>query len=189
MRAENMKLKLFGTAWSTHRSQNQVIYQGSFIWSLERAPLKKKTPGSQPEPCSTSESSPARSTRIILISQQRSLRLSTLYHQWPDQLPSLAPKESEVDPLTALTNKIKRAEVDFYRVFGLFSMLWVPTLLATSTWPRTWLLSFKIQALVDNLTKRRKTKGESRTKLLNFKLIFLRLIHKASVFLLSCSLG
>ena len=46
MKVESIKWRQFGTARSMQKSQNQVIYQVSTIWSHEKGIQKKKIPGS-----------------------------------------------------------------------------------------------------------------------------------------------
>ena len=113
MIVESTKWRQFGTARSMQGSQNQVIYQVSTIWSHEKDIQRKKIPGSQLQRFSTSESSSARSTRIILTSQPQLLLLSTSHHRWLDQQlsPRSLPNESEDDQPTAPTNELKRTEL------------------------------------------------------------------------------
>ena len=115
--ARSTKWRQFETARSMRESQNQVIYQVSTIWSHKKDIQKKRIPGSQLQRSSTSESSSARSTRIILTSQPRLLLLSTPHHRRLDrQLDRQSSRrslsnESEDDQPTALTNELKRTEL------------------------------------------------------------------------------
>ena len=105
----SMKWRQFGTARSMQGSQSQAIYQVSTIWSHGKDIRRKKIPGNQPQRSNTSESSSARSTRIILTSRLRLLRLLTLHHQWLDQQssPQSLPNKTMDDQPTALTNELK----------------------------------------------------------------------------------
>ena len=87
-KTENIKWKQFGTARSMQKSQNQVTYQASTIWCLEKGIQKKKIPGSQPQRSSTLENLSTHSTKTILTSQQQLFFLLTLHHRWLDQQPS-----------------------------------------------------------------------------------------------------
>ena len=115
--AGNTKCRQFRTARSMQESQNQVIYQVSTIWSHGKDIQKKRIPGSQLQRSSTSESSSARSTRIILTSQPRLLLLSTPHHRRLDrQLDRQSSRrslsnESEDDQPTTLTNELKRTDL------------------------------------------------------------------------------
>ena len=111
--AGNTKWRQFGTARSMQESQNQVIYQVSTIWSPGKDIQKKRIPGSQFQRSSTSESSSARSTKIILTSQPRLLLLSTPHHQRLNRQSSQRSllNKSEDDQPIALTNELKRTEL------------------------------------------------------------------------------
>ena len=113
MKAESTKWRQFGTVRSMRESQNQVIYQVSTIWSHGKDIQRKRIPGSQLQPSSTSESSSARSTRTILTSRPRLLLLSTPHHRWLDRQSSrlYLPNKSKDNQPTALTNKLKKTEL------------------------------------------------------------------------------
>ena len=113
VKAGSMKWRQFGTVRSMQKSQNQVIYQVSIIWSHGKDNQRKRIPGNQLQPSSTSESSSARSTKTILTSRPRLLLLSTPHPRWLDRHSSRLDllNESEDDQPTALTNELKRTEL------------------------------------------------------------------------------
>ena len=113
MKARSTKWRQFGTARSMRESQNQVIYQVSTIWSHGKDIQRKRIPGSQLQPSSTSKSSSARSTRTILTSRPRLLLLLTPHHQWLDRQSSQLGllNESEDNQLTVLTNELKSTKL------------------------------------------------------------------------------
>ena len=124
MIAESTSWRQFGTARFMRESQNQVIYQGSTIWYLEKGIRRKKILESVHWQFNTLGNRSVHSIKIISISQQRPLRPLTLHHQWLDHLPSpLAPRsKSEADQPTTLTNELKRPELRLvFIVFLAFS--------------------------------------------------------------------
>ena len=75
------RLMAFETAQSMSRSQ-QDSYQGSTIWSCEKATLRRRIPGSLHRQSSTFEGSSPPTTRTIQRSRRRHPSLSIQPHQW-----------------------------------------------------------------------------------------------------------
>ena len=120
MKAESTKWRQFGIAQSMQESQNQVIYQVSTTWSHGKDIQRKRIPGSQLQPSSTSESSSACSTMTILTSQPRLLLILTPHPQWLDRQSSRLDllNKSKDNQLIALTNELKRSELRL--IFDVF---------------------------------------------------------------------
>ena len=127
-------------------SQNQVIYQISTIRSHGKDIQRKRVPGSQLQRSSISESSSARSTKIIVTSQPQLLLLSTLYHWWLDRQSSLRslPNENKDDQPITLTNELKSTKlrmifIMFLDKFGNLPQLTSSTALHMTARDCTWL--------------------------------------------------
>ena len=93
-------------------------------------------------------------------------------------------KQKRGQPANSAKKRAKKswAEFDIYCVFGLFLTLRVPTLLAAFMWPNTWpptdLYHQNFYLSKFNQQKGARKKESPITKLSNFNLIFLSLIHK-----------
>ena len=102
---------------SMQKSQNQVIYQISTIWSHRKNIQRKRIPGCQLWWFNISKNLSARSIGIILTSQLWLLLLSTSYHWWLNQesdwqsSPLSFPIKSKDNQPIALINKLKRTEM------------------------------------------------------------------------------
>ena len=174
-------------------SQNQVIYQVSTIWSHGKDIQRKRIPGSQLQPSSTSESSSARSTRTILTSRPRLLLLSTPHHRWLDRQSSRLdlPNKSKDDQPIALTNELKRTElclifIVFLDKFGYHPYSTSSAILYVTAHNCIWL-HVTVHDLQPTFIKI-STFWLSSLIRINF-LSLVSLSHKASVYLLELPLG
>ena len=134
MIAGSTKWRQFKTVRFMRGSQNQVIYQIFIIWSHGKDIQRKRIPGGQLQQSNNLKSLSARSTRIILTSQSRLFLLSTPYHRWLDRQssPWSLPNKSEDDQPIALTNKLKRTELNLIFIVFLDGFRYLPHLTSSA---------------------------------------------------------